>query len=226
MSYATGTCGPGRGWGAWGGWSPDVEAPIAEWVERLKATMSAGRRHQAPRWDIPPMGWAGRGWPFGPDGGGGRPRTSRGDVRAAILVLLAEGPRHGYQIIQDVAERSAGAWRTSPGSVYPALSALQDEGLVDDEKVDGRRVFSLTAAGQAHVAARAEELAGVFAANSAPAEEPEVSDLRQMLIGLGAATLQVGALGSPEQVEAAQAVLRTARSDLYRLLADDSEDLA
>ncbi len=70
-------------------------------------------------------GPGGFGQPFGP----GR-RAARGDVRAAILVLLAEKPSHGYQIIQELERRSDGAWRASPGSVYPTLQQLEDEGLV------------------------------------------------------------------------------------------------
>lgn len=99
--------------------------------------------------------WAGA-WESGWGGGPSRPRAARGDVRLAILALLAEAPRHGYQLIQDIGERSHGAWTPSPGAVYPALSALQDEGLIDEEKVEGRRVFSLTEAGRGYVEARSE----------------------------------------------------------------------
>ena len=58
------------------------------------------------------------------------PRVKRGDVRAAALALLAEEPPNGYQIIQEISERSGGVWRPSPGSVYPALQQLEDEGLI------------------------------------------------------------------------------------------------
>jgi DNA-binding PadR family transcriptional regulator len=145
-------------------------------------------------------------------------------VRSAILALLAEDPRHGYQIIQDISERSEGQWKPSPGSVYPALSALQDEGLVDDEKVDGRRVFSLTSAGRAHVDERRDELAGVFDAFAAESEPDDVTDLRQLLFGVGGAAVQVVTTGSPEQVAAARKVLQAARRDLYRLLAEEDEE--
>src|SRR6516162_1729546 len=78
--------------------------------------------------------WGGPGAPLGGPGGpkfGGRgPRVRRGDVRAAILDLLGEGqPWNGYQIIQEIAERTQGVWRPSAGSVYPALQQLEDEGL-------------------------------------------------------------------------------------------------
>ena len=159
----------------------------------------------------------GRGWGFGP--GEGR-RAGRGDVRTAVLALLTEGPRHGYQMIGEIAERSGGAWKPSPGSIYPVLSALQDEGLVDDEKIDGKRVFSLTDAGRAYADERAEELAHVFDANSSD-EDSGVTDLRALLMGVGSAAVQVVTTGTPEQVAAARTVLAGARRELYLILAED-----
>ena len=234
MTTAAGACGPAFGRGGF-----EVPAEVLEAMGRLRAAMGGpgGRGHgRGPRWAMPGAmpggapwgGWGhgapGRGWPFGPEGGGQRQRAGRGDVRSAILALLAEEPRHGYQIIQDITERSGGQWRPSPGSVYPALSALQDEGLVDDEKLEGRRVFSLTGAGLDHVASRREELAGVFDAFAAEEEPDDVTDLRQLLFGVGGAAVQVLSTGTPEQVGAARKVLLTARRDLYRLLADEADE--
>ena len=213
----------------------EIPAEFEEMARRMRAHMTGrgfgGPRGRAPwgppgaaAWKAWGAGGPGHGWPFGPDGGSApRARAGRGDVRTAILALLSEEPRHGYQIIQDITERSGGAWKPSPGSVYPALSALQDEGLVDDEKIEGRRVFALTEAGRAHVADRADELSHVFDANSAEAEADEVTDLRQLLFSVGAAAVQVVTSGSPEQVAGARKVLSQARRDLYRLLADDDE---
>jgi DNA-binding PadR family transcriptional regulator len=144
-------------------------------------------------------------------------------VRTAVLALLAEGPRHGYQMIQEIAERSGGAWKPSPGSIYPVLSALQDEGLVDDEKVEGRRVFSLTDAGRAVVDERAEELAHVFDSLRAQAQDEELDDIRPLIAGVAAATMQVLSTGTPEQVAAARRVLASTRRELYLLLADEEE---
>ena len=234
MSTYAGACGPSFGGGfasAFGAGGPGFEVPaeLDDLVRRVRTHMSrrGARGPWGPAggpWKAWGPGGPGRGWPFGPDGGGQpRSRASRGDVRTAILALLAEEPRHGYQIIQDITERSGGAWKPSPGSVYPALSALQDEGLVDDEKVDGRRVFSLTDAGRSHVADRAEELAHVFDANSGEAEAEDVTDLRQLLFSVGAAAVQVLSTGSPDQVAAARKILTNARRDLYLLLADDSD---
>src|ERR1700734_604917 len=104
---------------------------------------------------------------FGPGGrggfgGGGGPRgrgrrARRGDIRTAALLLLAEEPRNGYQIMQEVQERSGGIWSPSPGSAYPALQQLEDEGLIRTEEVDGRKLFAITDDGRAVVAARGAE---------------------------------------------------------------------
>ncbi len=182
----------------------------------------AGRRRSGPPWWA--GGWRGPGdWRTPGDwwtGGSGRPRAARGDIRSAILALLAEGPRHGYQIIQDIAERSGGAWRASPGSVYPALAALQDEGLVDDEKIEGRRVYSLTESGRSHVAERGEELRAVFQAFAQPGEDGLSQDYGRLAMGVVAAAVEVARTGTPQQVAEARRLLAQARRDLYGLLAE------
>lgn len=189
-------------------------------LKEKKRLMMAARRHGhgGPGGPGGPGGWRGFGG-WGGEGFGPRSRAGRGDVRLAVLALLAEGPRHGYQMIQEISERSEGAWRPSPGSVYPVLSALQDEGLVDDEKVDGKRVFTLTAAGRTYVEERSEELAHVFDSNKA--DEGAV-DVRPLIAGIAQATMQVVQTGTPEQVEQARTVLADARRALYLILAGDS----
>ena len=87
------------------------------------------------------------------------PRARRGDVRTALLILLAEEPRNGYQLMQEIERRSDGAWRPSPGSVYPALQQLEDERLVATAEHDGNRVFEITDAGRTWVAERESETA-------------------------------------------------------------------
>ena len=93
------------------------------------------------------------GPPFGGPFGGGRGRRRRGDVRAAVLILLAEEPRNGYQLMQTIEERSDGRWRPSPGSVYPTLAQLEDEGLIRGIERDGTKLFELTDAGREQVTA-------------------------------------------------------------------------
>lgn len=126
---------------------------------------------------------------------------------------------HGYQMIQELAERSGGAWTPSPGSVYPALQLLQDQGLVTAAEADGKRVFSLTPSGQEAAAARGEApLPWEAAARGA---RGGFSQLRELLGQVIAATKQVASAGSEAQIERAADVLRTSRRELYRILAED-----
>lgn len=142
-------------------------------------------------------------------------------MRAAALLLLDEEPRNGYQLIQDIAERSNGAWRPSPGSIYPALAQLQDEGLIAEGQADGRRTFALTETGRAHVRDRREELAAVFDGLDEPVDEAAV-ELQSLLAQLGAAVGQVAQAGTEEHLAAARQLLVQTRRALYRLLADDA----
>ncbi|WNM25604.1 PadR family transcriptional regulator [Demequina capsici] len=154
----------------------------------------------------------GRGGRRGP--GGGRPR---GDVRAAILVLLAEQPRHGYDLIREIQERSGGAWTPSPGSIYPTLQSLEDEGLVSIDTVDGRRSASLTDGGRDWVAGHAAEHEGIFEA-SAAAES--LGALRAELGALKEAAVHVARVPGGDLTPQAIEILAEARKRLYRLLAE------
>ena len=158
--------------------------------------------------------------PGGPWGRGGGPRVGRGDVRGAILLLLAEHPRHGYQIIQEIGERSGGLWRPSPGSVYPALQLLEDEGLVRAEQEAERRVFHLTDAGRSYVETHRAELAAARDAVTGAVDDAVV-DLRDLHEQLGAALMQVARAGTPSQITEARGLLAGARRQLYRILAGD-----
>src|SRR5215210_6404897 len=129
-------------WGAHG--APGPFDPRALWTAMSGPRGHRGRPHRRPH------GGPGFGPPFGPGFGRG-PRARRGDVRAALLVLLAEEPRNGYGLMQEIEQRSEGVWRPSPGSVYPALQLLEDEGLVRAEERDGSRVFTLTDTGREYV---------------------------------------------------------------------------
>ncbi len=158
--------------------------------------------------------------PGGPWGRGGGPRVGRGDVRGAILLLLAEHPRHGYQIIQDIGERSGGLWKPSPGSVYPALQLLEDEGLVRAEQEAERRVFHLTDAGQSYVETHRAELAAARDAVTGAVDDAVV-ELRDLHEQLGAALMQVARAGTPSQITEARTLLTGTRRQLYRILAGD-----
>jgi DNA-binding PadR family transcriptional regulator len=168
----------------------------------------------------PPFG--GPGGPFGPGGGRGRGgprgRARRGDVRASILALLKVRPMHGYEMIQEINDRSGGAWRPSPGSVYPTLQLLEDEGLITSVSEGGKKLFTLTDAGRTEADAGSE----------APWEDAgrgvdwdALNEIRRAGGGLVEAFRQVWATGTPEQRDKALVVVNEARKKLYLILADE-----
>lgn len=189
--------GPGFGPGGYPGF------PGFPGAERLRGARGRGRGHDRH--------------------GRGR-RSRRGDVRAAILALLLERPMHGYEMIQEIKERSGDLWRPSPGSVYPTLQLLADEGLINDEGQGSRRLYALTDEGR--TAAEAIE--------TPPWEEiardadPRDVNLRDAIGQLMGATMQVVQAANDEQKKRAVEVLNTARRELYSILgeapADESED--
>ncbi|TXG92688.1 PadR family transcriptional regulator [Rhodococcus rhodnii] len=157
---------------------------------------------------------------FGP-GGRGRGRGGRGrrgDVRAAILLLLKERPMHGYELIQEIASRSDGVWRPSPGSVYPALSQLEDEGHVVVERLAGRKTARLTESGTEYV--EATDLGTPWDDVRAAADDGG-GDLRRAVGALTGAAGQVAVVGTDAQRRRAVEIVDEARRSLYRLLADD-----
>jgi DNA-binding PadR family transcriptional regulator len=187
-----------------------------------------GRRHH------PPFGGGPGGGPGGPEGpfgagphgprgrrGGRHGRAGRGDVRSALLLLLAEEPMHGYQLMQAVAERTGGAWKLSPGAVYPTIAQLEDEGLVQVSADGGRKLVTLTEAGREHLAS----LGAVdpFTAFAGSADRP---DLRSLLGELMGAVHQLGRVGDPGQQAQAARVLTDARRALYLILAGQPEQPA
>ena len=158
----------------------------------------------------------GRHGGFGPGFGRG-PKVRRGDVRAAILALLAEEPMHGYQIITELGERSGGSWRPSPGSVYPTLSALEDQGLVTADQSEGKRVFTLTEEGRTEAAAAGD---GPAPWDEAAAGDTSLHDLRGLMVQVAKATMQVAQAGTESQIKAAADILTDARRRIYLVLAD------
>ncbi|HEY1918322.1 MAG TPA: PadR family transcriptional regulator [Streptosporangiaceae bacterium] len=148
-----------------------------------------------------------------------RARVQRGDVRAAALALLAEEPRNGYQVIQEIAERSGGVWQPSPGSVYPALQQLEDEGLIRAETADsGRKSFALTDEGRAYVASHASEVAAPWDV-VAGREHGGVREMRALVGQLAMAAMQVTSAGTDAQIAEAKKILSDTRRNLYRILA-------
>jgi DNA-binding PadR family transcriptional regulator len=158
--------------------------------------------------------WGGRHY------GRGGPRARRGDIRAAVLALLAERPMHGYEMIKELEERSGGVWRPSAGSIYPTLQLLEEEGLIRGSEADGKRQFTLTDEGEAESADRGdralpwEELtAGVH---------PQALRLRRAAIELRAAIVQVARAGSDDQAARVADLLDETRRKIYAVLAEAS----
>ena len=178
------------------------------------------------RFGGPPFRGRGRGgpWDRGPRGGwgGGRGggRARRGDVRAAILALLTEKPMHGYEIIQELDERTGGAWKPSPGSVYPTLTMLEEEGLVTAVEDEGKRRYTLTDTGTQAAAERQ---------GPAPWEQvvtganPAVFELKDVLGSTMAAVQQVFRAGTPAQQAKAVEILGDTRRRLYEVLAAEDD---
>jgi DNA-binding PadR family transcriptional regulator len=164
-------------------------------------------------------GWGGYGpWAMAFGGRGGGARVRRGNVRAAILALLAERPMHGYEMIQELEARTNGVWRPSAGSIYPTLQLLEDEGLVTGAESEGKRQFSLTDAGRAE-AGKLEQ---------APWEEVtddagHASNLRDAAFQLGAAIVQVVRTGSEDQIAKTRDILNDARRRVYAVLGEEGE---
>jgi DNA-binding PadR family transcriptional regulator len=172
------------------------------------------------------LGHHGAFGPFGPPGppgpwrGRGRGRRGRGDVRAAILALLAERPMHGYEMIQELEARTGGVWRPSPGSVYPTLQLLEDEGLIAGEEGEGRRRFALTDTGRTE-AERQDQRAPWEQVTAGVA--PGTWSLRDAIAQVAQASWSVGSAGTEAQQAKALEILHDARRRLYAILAEGDQ---
>lgn len=174
-----------------------------------------------------PDGFGGHGGPGGPGGPGehlghrgmGRGgRMRRGEVRPSLLIALLDGPSHGYDLIQRLEEKSGGRWRPSPGSVYPALQLLDDEGLVTSRREDGKQIFELTDTGRTQATEHLERNGSPW--DAVGDADTDHGQLRVAMRDLHMAAKQVGLTGSAETVTRAVEIVTQARKDLYRLLAD------
>ncbi len=151
-------------------------------------------------------------------------RVPRGNVRAAIILLLEERPRNGYQLMEEIAQRSKGVWRPSPGSMYPALQQMEDEGLVRAQEIDGQRLLTLTDTGKTY----AEEHRADF---GSPWEEvsgavgDDVHELFSLLRQSAGALVQVAQAGDRAQLARAAQLMRETRRALYRILAEDESPI-
>ena len=177
-----------------------------------------------PPWVAGLFGMGGRG-----DAGGRGPRVRRGDVRSAILDVLRTASENGdqlngYQVIQQIQERTDGAWKPSPGSVYPTVQQLQDEGLVQSDDDQGRKTLGLTASGATYVVEHADELSAVWRPfDRTDAKAGDYADLKPEIGQVMGAVWQIVTSGSDAQRQAAVDVLVDTRRKLYGILADGHE---
>ena len=225
----------GRSRGA-GRWEPADDGEHRRWHgDDGERHGGRGRMRSRPHFGGP--GFGGPGFPggpgFGPEFRGGPwmkeahrmrgPRARRGDVRAAALALLNEQPMNGYQIIQEITDRSGGVWRPSPGSVYPALQQLEDEGLIRAEAGDGgRRAYQLTDEGRQYAASHADELRAPWDVVAGGAAGAAI-EMRKLIGQVAMAAVQVVSAGTDAQAAQARQVLTDTRKALYRILAADDE---
>lgn len=153
------------------------------------------------------------------------PRVRRGDVRAAILDVLSGGSRNGYQLIAEISERTHGAWKPSPGSVYPTLSVLEDEGLIEADEQSGRRAMRLTEEGRTYVADNPYELAAVWVPfeGEESVDGNEYASLKPEIGQVMNAAWQIISTGTDQQRRDAIKVLIETRRSLYGILAEGDE---
>ena len=156
----------------------------------------------------------------GPRHGPARHRARRGAIKGSVLRLLAERPMHGYELITEFEERSGGRWRPSPGSVYPLLAQLEDEGLVRSVEDDGRRRYEVTDAGRSWLDEHGDDT-GLPWERWTPGGR---GDLRRLGGEIYGQLRQIGRFGSADQLERAAEILKRARTDLYALLAEPPAD--
>ncbi len=208
--------------------------PWAEFepVRRQRRHGGPGSRHGRAYEGFGPMGgpppWVaqmfGPQWGGAPGGRGGRRmRARRGDVRFAILDVLGASPEplNGYQVIQQIADRTEGAWKPSPGSVYPTVAQLVDENLVEDAP-QGRKTLQLTEAGRAYLTENADQVATVWASFDEQGPD-DTEDLRVVIKQTVGAIVQVASAGTPAQRARAVEILADTRRKLYGLLAEGPE---
>ena len=136
-------------------------------------------------------------------------------------MLLSEQPMHGYQLIQEITERSGGRWSPSPGAIYPALNLLEDEGLITITANSGRKLASLTPEGTVYVEEHREHLVAPWDRATGQTAHPARA-LREAMEALGGAAHQIARTGTEDQATQAVRALDRARRELYLLLAGET----
>jgi DNA-binding PadR family transcriptional regulator len=170
--------------------------------------------------------------PFGGPEGPGRKRQRRGDIKFILLELINEQPRHGYDLIKAMEERSGGFYRPSPGMIYPTLQLLEEEGSLTSTTKDDKRIYTITAAGKEALQAFHAEADdprnrqhgpghhGRGNHNHGPERDvPRLKELRRTMMALTESVMQIARFGTPEQVQAAQALVEKTNQEIHAILA-------
>ena len=202
-----------RGPGAW--FAPDDGEPFDRMFGRGGPFGPGGPRGGGPFGGGP----GGPGGPFG-----GRQRQRRGDIKFALLELLAEQPRHGYELIKELEQRYGGFYRPSPGSVYPTLQLLEDEGHLTSETVEGKRVYTITESGRQLLTERQQNQPEHGPPFGFRGPGPELEGLRQTGMSLMASVMQAALHGTAEQKQAVMKLLDSTRREIYAILSRDEKD--
>lgn len=158
-------------------------------------------------------GWSRRfaqGW-------GDEPRTPRGDIKYILLALIAEQPRHGYQLIKELEARQAGFYRPSPGSVYPTLQLLEEGGYLTSEQIEGKRVYTITDSGRQLLAERDNSVDLMDRGN----RQPQLLGLKDAITELSGAVMQVARSGNLERITRVREILNRAKREIYNILAEE-----
>ncbi len=198
--------------------------PGPPWMRRPHA-------HRGP-FGFAPGGHPPFGRPFGPrgpfggdpfDGDGGGRRRRRGDIKYVLLELLAEQPRHGYELIKELEQRDAGFYRPSPGSVYPTLQLLEEEGNLTSEMIGGKRVYTITEAGRSVLAERQQRPDG-GPGRGRGGSRMELETLRDSTMALLNSVMEVGRHGTQDQQRAVLERINALRREIYGILAQDDQN--
>jgi DNA-binding PadR family transcriptional regulator len=151
-------------------------------------------------------------------------RTRRGDIKYLLLTLLAERPRHGYDLIKELETRNAGFYRPSAGSIYPTLQMLEEGGFLTSEMVEGKRVYTITEAGKKLLSEREGQERGAGSRSDSRASARErwnrLAELRKVAVELGGAVMQVARHGDSARVDKVEEILDRARREIYAILSE------
>jgi len=148
-------------------------------------------------------------------------RTRRGDIKFLLLDLLAEKPRHGYDLIRELETRNGGFYRPSAGSIYPTLQMLEEGGYLTSETVEGKRVYTITEAGRKLLSERSDQRSGREEDFSRMREQrTRLAELRRSAMELGGAVLQAARHSAPQSVEKVEEILNRAKREIYAILAE------